>query len=252
MSSASPLPEDTLTAFANTDTQRLAARMAQDVFAGTFRESASTDMAALADRMSALEQQCHNWTQAADSDDGRALRLALLISGLDQWGLAYSQAFNLTALPALTALLGALRNRLDAQAESRFQHYFARLEQIEGDAIDFKVELRRNIHLALWHAMAACESTEQARHILQPLGGMMLAVNERMPQLGWRLLADALANIQVCLLDESGAATPVGRESTQQLFESLQHALPRERYQEIMAYSAQVVMAWQQARRQAH
>ena len=35
-------------------------------------------------------------------------------------------------------------------------------------------------------------------------------------------------------------------------FESLQHALPRERYQEIMAYSAQVVMAWQQARRQAH
>ena len=84
------------------------------------------------------------------------------------------------------------------------------------------------------------------------LGGMMLAVNERMPQLGWRLLADALANIQVCLLDESGSATPVGRESTQQLFESLQHALPRERYQEIMAYSAQVVMAWQQARRQAH
>ena len=78
------------------------------------------------------------------------------------------------------------------------------------------------------------------------------SANERMPQLGWRLLADALANIQVCLLDESGAATPVGRESTQQLFESLQHALPRERYQEIMAYSAQVVMAWQQARRQAH
>ena len=37
MSSASALPEDTLTAFANTDTQRLAARMAQDVFASTFR-----------------------------------------------------------------------------------------------------------------------------------------------------------------------------------------------------------------------
>ena len=72
------------------------------------------------------------------------------------------------------------------------------------------------------------------------------------PDRGWRLVADALANIQVCLLDENGAATPVGRESTQQLFESLQHALPRERYQEIMAYSAQVVMAWQQARRQAH
>lgn len=246
------LPEDTLTAFANIDTQRLAARMAQDVFANTFRESAATDMAALADRMTALEQQCHNWTQAADGDDGRALRLAMLISGLDQWGLAYSQAFNLTALPALTALLGALRNRLEAQAEARFQHYFARLEQVEGDAIDFKVELRRNIHLALWHAMAACETTEQARHILKPLGGMMLAVNERMPQIGWRLLADALANIQICLLDEKGAATPVGRESTQQLFESLQHALPRERYQEIMAYSAQVVMAWQQARRQAH
>ena len=252
MSIATPLPEDALSPLANTDTQRLAARMAQDVFAGTFRESAATDMAALAARMGSLEQQCHNWTQAADNDDARALRLAMLVSGLDQWGLAYSQAFNLTALPALTALLGALRNRLDAPAESCFQHYFARLEQVEGDAIDFKIELRRNIHLALWHAMAACETGEQARHILQPLGGMMLALNERMPQLGWRLLADALANIQICLLDERGAVTPAGRESTQQLFESLQHALPRARYQEILAYSAQAVMAWQQARRPAH
>jgi hypothetical protein len=29
--------------------------------------------------------------------------------------------------------------------------------EIESDAIDFKIELRRSIHLALWHAMAACD-----------------------------------------------------------------------------------------------
>lgn len=249
MSIATPLPEDTLTAFANTDTQRLAARMAQDVFASTFRESAATDMAALAERMSALEQQCHNWTQAADSDDGRALRLALLISGLDQWGLAYSQAFNLTALPALTALLGALRNRLDAQAESRFQHYFARLEQLEGDAIDFKVELRRGIHLALWHAAIAGDERDEALRLTGQLGGLMLALVKAMPQTGWRLVADALAHIQIRCLAEGLAADGIGQEATQALFAALSRELPVAHRDAVMGYATQAAVQWQLARR---
>ena len=39
---------------------------------------------------------------------------------------------------------------------------FAAIEQGEGDAIDFKMELRRNIHLALWHAMIACDDADDA------------------------------------------------------------------------------------------
>jgi len=41
----------------------------------------------------------------------------------------------------------------------------------------------------------------------------------------------------------------VAQQSTQQLFESLRQALPKERYQAILAHSGQVVLAWQQARR---
>ena len=247
MSLATPLPEDSLAAFANTDTQRLAARMAQDVFANTFRESAATDMAALADRMTALEQQCHNWTQAADGDDGRALRLAMLISGLDQWGLAYSQAFGLNAIPPLSALLGSLRTGLEAAAEARFLQYYGQLAAEEACAIDFKIDLRRGIHLALWHAMSACDDDAAAEPLVQALGSQLLVLEQQMPELGWRLVADALASIQAGLL--SGDVGEVGQRGTQQLFSALQHALPAERYRLILASSAQAVLAWQQTQR---
>lgn len=249
MRTAASFPVDTLAALVNADTQRLAARMAQDIFTEVFRQSAASEPVQLAQAMTEIESQCHNWCRAGEGEAVPALRLALLVAGLDQWGLAYSQAFNLTALPALTALLGALRGRLDARGDTLFQQYFRQIEQNEGDAIDFKIELRRGIHLALWHAMTACETTAQAQAILKPLGGMMLALDRQMPELGWRLLADALANIQVALLGELTAASEVARESTQQLFESLQHALPKARYQSMLAYSGQAVLAWQQARR---
>lgn len=252
MSTAASLPVDALAALADRETQRLVARMAQDIFSGVFRHSASAEPEQLANAMIELEGQCYDWCQAAADDEARALRLALLISGLDQWGLAYSQAFNLTAIPALTALLGTLRNRLEPQAESRFLGYFRQIEQIEAAAIDFKVDLRRSIHLALWHAMTACETVEQAQNILKPLGGMMLALDQQMPELGWRLLADALASIQLSLLNPSAEVSDVARDSTQQLFESLQQALPEERYKSILAHAGQVVMAWQQARRSTH
>lgn len=248
MSTPAHLPVDTLAIHADADTQKLAACMAQDIFSGIFRHTLSGEPAAPGNKVGELEQQCRNWCQAGSSPDARAARMTLLIGGLDQWGLAYSQAFGLTAIPALSALIGALRSGLGVQDDARFQQYFSQIEQVESDAIDFKVELRRSIHLALWHAMAACETMEAAQAILQPLGGLMLGLDQRMPTLGWRLLADALANIQIALLADS-AASQVAQEITRLLFESLRQSLPAERYRDILAYSGQVVIAWQQARR---
>ena len=248
MSPARPFPADQLAAQADTDTQRTAARMAQDIFAGILRLAVEPDPEQLGRTMAEVESRCANWCQAGGDESGRALRTALLIGGLDQWGLAYTQAFKLTAIPALSALIGALRSRLNVRSDALFQGYFEQIEAVESDAVDFKIELRRNIHLALWHAMAACETGEAAQNILRPLGGMLLALNQNLPELGWRLLADALANIQVALLNASDSS-PLARDSSQELFESLRRALPAERYQAIMAHSAQVILAWQQARR---
>ncbi|MBS1189527.1 MAG: hypothetical protein H6R10_1319 [Rhodocyclaceae bacterium] len=248
-SNTSPIV-DTLSSLANSDIQRIAARMAQEVFTATFRQSVGAEAAQAGKAMAEIESRCANWCSAGGSDDARALRLALLISGLDQWGLAYSQAFNVSAIPALSALIGALRSRLDTRSDARFQWFFNQIDQVEADAIDFKVELRRGIHLALWHAMAACETESDANAIIQALGSMFLALNERMSELGWRLVADALANIQVRLLDDP-AASAVAQEGTRQLFESLRRSLPQERYQTILAHSAQVVLAWQQSKRSA-
>jgi len=249
MSTTASLPTDTLSPLVNADSQRDAARLAQDVFGGVFRQAFTPDPEQLGKALAALESRCLEWCQAASGDDGRILRLALLITGLDQWGLAYTQAFNLNAIPALTALIAALRSRLNAQSDARFQQYFQQIEAVETDAVDFKVDLRRGIHLALWHALAACETAEDAEAVLQPLGSLMLALEQRMPELGWRLMADALAHIQICLLNDAAGATELARESTRQLFESLRQAMPGERYQAIMRHAGLAVVGWQQARR---
>lgn len=250
MSDSLSIPADPLGGLADADLQRRAARMAQDVFADLFRQAVAAEAGDEAARLAGLDSQCANWCRAGGDEERRALRLALLVSGLDQWGLAYSQAFRLNAIPALTALLGGLRGALDAQAEARFQRYFALIETEEAAAIDFKIELRRAIHLALWHAMAACGTAEQAVAIGQPLGSLMLALDRRMPVLGWRLLADALASIQIRLLQDD-AASAVAQEATQQLFAALRQALPAERYRNILAHSGQAVIGWQRAQRPA-
>ena len=170
------LPADQFATLLPPDTQRLAARMAQDAFSAVFRLTAAGDPGQLATTLADLETRGRNWCAAGDGSDAVALRATLLISGLDQWGLAYSQAFGLTAIPALTTLLGALRNSLEPQVEARFQAYFQQLEQGEGNAIDFKIELRRNIHLALWHAMSACDSDDEAQRIAECLASLMLAL----------------------------------------------------------------------------
>ena len=89
--------------------------------------------------------------------------------------------------------------------------------------------------------MIACETQAQAEAILQALGSMMLALAKQMPELGWRMLADALASIQIALLSDESAASELAQDTTQQLFASLRHALPQERYQAILAHSGQVV-----------
>lgn len=251
MTTTAQLPTDPLASLANTDTQRLAARMAQDVFAGIFRQTVSVDAAPNLGLLGELAAHCYSWCQGSADESGRVLRLALLISGLDQWGLAYTQAFKLEAIPSLTALIGGLRTRLDARDDNRFQRFFDQIDAVESAALEFKVELRRNIHLALWHAMAASDSPGEVESIVQSLGSMMLVLNERMPKLGWRLMADALASIQIALLSSPAPASALAEEGTQQLFASLRHVLPTERYQAILAYSGQAVVAWQQARQAA-
>lgn len=239
---------DPLSALADAATQKTAARLAQDVFAESFRLAAAADVCSGLPTMAEIEGRCRNWCEAGAGDEGRALRLAMLVAGLDQWGLAYSQAFNLTALPALSSLLGALRTGLEASAEARFQWFFAQIDEIESAVIDFKIELRRSIHLALWHAMAACADDAAAQPVLQALGSLLVALEQRMPTLGWRLVADALASMQLCLLGDS-AASAVAQHGTQQLIAALRQTLPAARYQAILAHSGKAVLAWQQARR---
>lgn len=247
MTDAAQTLVDPLASLADAAQQKLAAQMAQDAFAAVFQQSARADDQASA-ALAEIETRCHNWSRAAAGEEAPNLRLALLISGLDQWGLAYSQAFNVTAIPALTLLLGNLRQRLGSADDACFQQYFMQVEQTELAAIDFKIDLRRNIHLALWHAMAACETLDEGRPILLALGGLLKALDERMPTLGWRLVADALASMQMALLQASDLSA-VAQQGTQQLFEALKGALPADRYAMILAHAGQAVVAWQRARR---
>ena len=243
------LPPDTLAGTANPEVQRLAARMAQDAFTLIFRLTLEGDEAALQAAVAGMQERANNWARAAPGDDARALRLALLASGIDQWALAYGQAFRLAALPGVSILLGGMRSALDAADDARFQRQFAAIEAAEGDAVDFKMELRRNIHLALWHAMIACDERDEARAILAALGGMLVALVGHMPTLGWRLVADALASIQLRCLADAAASTDLARETTEGLFVALRQALPREVSEPIFAQAHQVVIAWQQSRR---
>ena len=242
-------PADRLAGLAAPELQRLAAHMAQDAFTRIFRLSLERDEAALQAAVAEIGERARNWVCAAAGDEARALRMVLLASGIDQWGLAYAQAFGLSALPGVSVLLGGLRSSLDAAEDARFARQYAAIEQAEGDAVDFKMELRRNIHLALWHAMIACENREEAAPILAALGGMLVALVGHMPVLGWRLVADALATIQLRCLAEGAASTELARDTNAALFTALRQNLPREISEPMFAHANQAVIAWQRARR---
>jgi hypothetical protein len=243
------LPPDTLADVAHPDVQRLAARMAQDAFTQLFRLTLERDAPALQAAVAEIARLSRNWAQAGADDEARALRLALLLSGIDQWGLAWCQAFRLSAIPGVSELLGGLRTGLDVAADARFERAFAAIEAAECDAVDFKMDLRRNIHLGLWHAMIACEDRAEAETILAALGGMMVVLTQKMPLLGWRLVADALAHIQLRCLTEAAASTELARDVNAALFTALRQNLPRDISEPMFAHANQVVIAWQQARR---
>ena len=239
---------------ATADAERLAARMAHDAFGRVFRlcaETGDTDavVCELAERM-------QRWAQAAapavaaDAITARMRRLAWLVSGLDQWGLAYAQAFGLVALPPLSDLLGRLRSALDAQEDAMFARCYAALDD-ETASADFRMALRRDIHMALWHALTACDDTPAdeagAQRIARTLGSQWLALDARLPTLGWRLVADAVAHIQIGCLDP---ATPaIALERTEALLASLRAGLPAERSRALFALATHVTVTWQRAQR---
>jgi len=242
------LPADSLVHLATRDVQQQAARLVQEAFAAAFRLAIE---ASAEQRQSALEKLAEHlatWAGMASRDES-LLRRTLLLSGLDQWGLAFSETFGATALAGVSTLVALLRNELDVQEEAISQGYLERLNSEEGAAFDFKVLLRRELHLALWHAMIAAEEREEAEVIMRHLGGMLLAVYEQMPNHGWRLLADALASIQMRCLSQGLAIEGIAQETTQSLFVSLASALPDEICSRVMEQSSNAVRAWQEARR---
>jgi len=239
--------KDPLAALAPPPVQAEAADLARDAFTRAFRHAAAESSTFPQD---ALRKQCLDWIQSVPDSETRALRMALLLSGLDQWGLAFSQAFGIQAIPPLTALIGALRTGLDPADDARFQQQFEALDTAETAAIEFKIALRRQIHMALWHAMAAGDSLEAVEPVIQALGSQLLALDAGMPELGWRLVSDTLAHIQIRLLEDPDA-TALAQSGTQCLFASLRQALPKEHHDRILAQAAQAVIAWQHARRPA-
>lgn len=243
------LAADSLATLATPDVQRLAARMVQDAFTRIFRLAVEGDDAAVFAAVDEIAGLSRNWVRAGANDDARALRLALLASGIDQWRLAWCQAFGLASIPAASALLDALRDGGDGAADERFQQQMAAIQRVESDAVDFKMELARNIHLAIWHAMIACDDRDEALAILASLGAMLAALVVRMPLIGWRLVADALAHIQLRCLIDAAASDGLAREMTEELFNTLRQTIPREIYRPMMAHANQAVIAWQQSRR---
>lgn len=243
------IPPDELAALAPRDVQLRAARMAQDAFAQVFRLSVEGDEAAAGAGVAKLIEALSNWARAGEEENARALRLAMLVTGLDQWGVAYSRAFGLQAIPALSALLGGLRTGLDAEADARFGRQFGAIEAGEGNVIDFKIDLRRSVHLALWHAMIASEGKDEAEAIAQALGGMLLGLTASMPALGWRLVADALSNIQIQCLANRLAADGLARETNEALFAALARELPEATRDLVFAHSAEAVRTWLQSGR---
>lgn len=244
------LPEDSLAVLAPRDVQQQAARLVQEAFAAAFRLSieASDEQRQLALRK--LAGHLAEWAAMASRDEA-LLRRTLLLAGLDQWGLAFSETFGAKALGGVGILVALLRDDMDVQDEAIGQGYLDRLLQEEGAAFDFKVLLRRELHLSLWHAMIAAEAREEAESIMRHLGGMMLAVHEQMPTHGWRLLADTLASIQMRCLSQGLAIEGLAQETTQSLFASLANALPDELCARVMEQSSNAVRAWQEARRSA-
>lgn len=241
-----PILPDPLLALAPPAVQRSAARSAQDAFTEAFTLSLEADPASRTQRLAASADTLLRWSGEAESE-ARALRQALLLSALDQWGLAWSQAFGGAGLNGLAELVGHFRAGLDPVAEAACQAAFERLNADEGAAFTFKAEVRKAIHLALWHAMIAEPHREAATGLLQTLGGMMLAVDRTLPLTGWLIVAGTLADIRIRSERHQLATSGLGQELTQELSAALARELPPERRQRLFAAAAHAARIWQAA-----
>ena len=83
------------------------------------------------------------------------------------------------------------------------------------------------------------------------LAGFKAALTRTMPEVGWRLVADALAHIQIRCLAHRLASDGLGQETTQALFGALSRELPKPQWEQIMAQATQAVLGWQEASRDA-
>lgn len=181
--------------------------------------------------------------------EAASVRLAMILAGLDQWGLAYSRTLGAAPLTGLTTVLENLRDCLDLSEESVCQRFLDQLHEDEAAGLDFKIAFRRELHLSLWHTMIAAGTRAEAELLLKLLGGMLLALNRAMPTLGWRLIADALASIQIRCLQHGLAASGLEQEMTEELFAGLQAELPETVRNLVNQHSGEAVRAWQEARR---
>ena len=86
---------DPLAALAPPRVQAEAADLARESFTQAFRHAAAESSSF---PQEALRTQCLEWVQSDPDAEARALRMALLLAGLDQWGLAFSQAFGIQRL----------------------------------------------------------------------------------------------------------------------------------------------------------
>ena len=241
------IPVDVIAEQVSRDMQIQAARLVQEAFAAALRMTAEAEGNSLDKAMAKLGSHLRQWAGMATFEESQA-RLGLLLSGLDQWGLAYSKAFGAPAMVGLSLLLEDLRGGLDLASEAACQRTLDLLHDDEGAALDFKITLRRELHLSLWHSMIAAESREQGEGLMNLLGGMLLALVKAMPTLGWRLVADALASIQIRCIQHGLAASGQEQELTEGLFSELGRELPEPVRVLVTQHSAQAVIAWSESR----
>lgn len=229
------------------ETQIQAARLAQDGFAHAFRLTVESTPAERPKQIILAVKKLSDWVNEPANHEQSALRSAMLLSGLDQWGLAYTQVFGAAAMTGLSELVSGLRASLtDGEGATEA---IERINDDQASAFSFKSELRKSIHLALWHSMIEDEEHDSATAILKQLGGMMLRLVDTMPDLGWIIVAHTLADIQIRCLAHQLATTGLPQEMTQELFGALNQQLPAERREKIMSGATQTVIAWQQSTR---
>jgi hypothetical protein len=240
------LPTDPFFDLAPRDVQLQAARLVQEVFAASLRLTAQGESKQLDDALARLADHLREWSRMT-TPEAAELRLAMVLWGLDQWGLAYNQAFGAPVLQGLSVILADLRDCLDLSEEAMCQRFLDTLRQEEASALDFKIAFRRELHLSLWHTLVAAESRQQAEALLKLLGGLLLALCRAMPTLGWRLVADALASIQIRCLQHGLVLDQQAQEMTEELFSGLARELPEDVRDLVTTHSAEAVRVWREA-----